>query len=343
MSNHFIAPGAVSTPPSDAALWAITQGALHLPALVAATRLGFFEALAERAMTPERLASRLGVTPRAAQTLLAWLTTLGFITLDQQGAALTPLARTYLLPSSPFFWGGMLRRLSSLSLDAEALERACKAGPTVYGDADLWQVHEREPELAEQFAEAAHARAIYAATELARLPLFSSIRRLLDVAGGQGTYAVALAEANPSLQVTLLDLAPVCALATRYIAKAGLTQRVDVQPLNIFESAWPAPVDAVWLSDVLHDWSPASCARLLRRAYECLTPGGSLLLNEVLLDDAGGGPLAATSYGLAMILSTREGRQYSFRELAEQLTAAGFEKPTVVGKAGVHTLLRASR
>jgi acetylserotonin N-methyltransferase len=329
---------------SDRSLWAITQAALELPALVAAVRLGLFEALEKGPASVAELALKLDACPRATGTLVRFLASVGLIELHRDQAALTPVAALHLLQSSPSYWGGMFDRLSTLPLTTDALVRASRSGTSViYGAANIWQEHERDQERARAFAEGAHCRAAYAAERIARLGLFESTATLLDVAGGKGTYSVAFCRSNPKLRARLLELGPASILAKRFVESAALAERIEIQTGDIFGARWPHGFDTVWLSDIFHDWSASQCADLASRAFDSLDSGGRILVNEVLLRDDRGGPRAATSYELAILLSTEAGRQYTFRELRTLLGDAGFSRPRIVARAGVYSVISATK
>ncbi len=51
------------------------------------------------------------------------------------------------------------------------------------------------------------------------------MNKLLDVGGGSGCYAIAIANANSDMQATIMELKPVCAVTEDYITKAGVSDR----------------------------------------------------------------------------------------------------------------------
>jgi hypothetical protein len=119
--------------------------------------------------------------------------------------------------------------------------------------------------------------------------------------------------------------------------------RVRTLAANMFEGRWPEQQDAVWLSDIFRDWPEPVCAELARRAIESPRPGGRVLVNEVLLEEGRAGPLAATAYELALLLSTSAGRQYTLAELGASLQGAGFVGVEPVARAGVFSVVAGRR
>jgi acetylserotonin N-methyltransferase len=273
-----------------------------------------------------------------------FLASVRLVELRRDLVSLTPAATRHLLQRSPAYWGGMFERLSALPLSADALMDASRSGKSaIYGTAELWQEHARKPELARAFAEAAHCRASHAAERLAAGDLFEKTTSLLDVGAGKGTYAVAFCKTRPALRATLLEMGPACELATAYVRAEGLAERITIQRCDIFGEPWPGGFDAVWLSDIFHDWSVSECAELARRAFDSLNPGGRILVNEVLLREDRTGPRSATSYELAILLSTNGGRQYTSGDLRELLGKAGFARPRLATRAGVYSVVTATK
>src|SRR5262249_7614667 len=151
---------------------------------------------------------------------------------------------------------------------------------------------------------------------VARSGPFAQAQHVLDVAGGSGAFSIALAVHHPALRCTVLDLPMMCELVREQATSAGVGERVGTHEADMFKDAWPTGHDAIFLSNVLHDWSPPTCAWLLRRAFDALPRGGRVHVHEMLLDDDGAGPLVAASFSLTMYLTT-QGQQLTFGELSQ--------------------------
>ena len=81
----------------------IPLGLLLARSVLEAAKAGVFEALAASPLGPPDLAARCQIDDAAAGKLLGALATSGYLTYDPSGGryALTPMARKWLLPSSP--------------------------------------------------------------------------------------------------------------------------------------------------------------------------------------------------------------------------------------------------
>ena len=62
--------------------------------------------------------------------------------------------------------------------------------------------------------------------------------RLLDLAGGPGTYAIAFAKANPQLNAVVFDLGHTIKLTQEFIKAAGMEDRVTTQAGNCLEDTF---------------------------------------------------------------------------------------------------------
>jgi O-methyltransferase domain len=68
---------------------------------------------------------------------------------------------------------------------------------------------------------------------LARSHDFSNFRSLVDVGGGSGGLAIAMAETWPNLAITIADLPAITPVAQRYVDQAGFATRIKVCPTNV--------------------------------------------------------------------------------------------------------------
>ncbi|WP_035792321.1 methyltransferase [Kitasatospora mediocidica] len=324
----------------DTLLLELRHGRHVLPMTQLAMDLGLFDLLAARPADAAQVADHLGTTPRAAEAMLAVEAALGLLRADHDGRfTLTDVAATYLLRSSEFYRGRFLRPDDP---GLTALRQASSPGDgaitPLAGDVSLLPDEE-----VRDFTERMAAFARPAAAALAAHPSLAGARRFLDVAGGSGSLAMAVAREHPGIECVVLDRGPVCRLAAERIAAEGLDGRVFTADQDMLgEEPWPADQDAVLFASVWHNWDPATCEELARRAYAALRPGGSVLVHELPLDARKDGPLAAACLSVTMLLSHR-GKQYTREEMAAVLTAAGFVDVTVQQSFGLYAVVAGRR
>ncbi len=114
----------------------------------------------------------------------------------------------------------------------------------------------------------------------------SGARRVLDVGGNTGRFAIALLGTLPHVSVTLLDHPGQLAEATRNLTAAGFAERSACVPMDLLDHSqlFPTGQDAVWMSQFLDCFGPSDVVSLLRRARAALAPGGSVWVLEVCPD-----------------------------------------------------------
>ena len=183
-----------------------------------------------------------------------------------------------------------------------------------------------------------NSHSVPAAIGAARNADWSGVNSVLDVGGGSGCFAIALAQAHPNMRCTVMELPTMCDLARTYIAQAGVADRVDTTSVDMFRAAWPTGYDAIFMSNIFHDWDLEINARLAASAFAALPSGGRICLHEMLVNDEGSGPLATAAFSMMMLMGTK-GRQYSLAELAGILETAGFTDVTARDTYGHYSLV----
>jgi hypothetical protein len=319
----------------DRAIWDIWLSMHNLPAMAVADELGVYGALDSTPTSAADLAERLGLNRRGMDVLLGMLAALGLVSLRDGRYELAAVARTYLLPSSVYYWGPLLRALGVVAQPHAALVGALRAPnevgtsvqltpATITGDpVEGWQSGQIDRAQAEAVTQIMHCHSLPASVAAARSGTLQGVSRLLDVGGGSGCFSIAIAQHFPSVRCTVMELAAVCDVAKRYIADGGVTKRVDTVAVDMFREAWPRGYDGMFFSNIFHDWDAETDRFLAERAYDALPHGGRILLHEMLLAEDGSGPVTTASFSMLMLLGTK-GRQYTFGQLRHILASAGF-------------------
>jgi demethylspheroidene O-methyltransferase len=153
---------------------------------------------------------------------------------------------------------------------------------------------------------------------------FSSHRQMLDLGGGMGAFACAVARQHPALKITVFDLPAVSRLADRAVAQQGLSGQVRCVGGDFFSDEVPEGADLVSLVRVLYDHPDAFVLRLLERAYGLLRPvGGRLLIAEPMALGREEAAMSDAYFGL-YLCAMGGGRARSPAELEALLKRAGF-------------------
>lgn len=302
-------------------LYALQDGAMRAQALAFCLRSGLFERLAKGPAT----AQELGLAPRVAPTLLAFLASQGLAERDARGRfCATPATEQFLVRSSPRFAGGRSLLFQGFHERIGRLGEALASGKPLADAGQAAMFGDFDEEDQRWFAEGMLANAIAGAKHLLGEVDFAPFRRLLDVGGSSGGYTLALLEAHPSLKATIFDLPEVRALAEERIAERGLGERCRFVAGSFFDDPLPQGHDLLLLANILHDWETAECRRILATCHDAIDPGGTIVVVEPMLAEDLSGPDHASVSGLTMALLGGENRTQS--RIGELLEGAGFDE-----------------
>jgi acetylserotonin N-methyltransferase len=321
-------------------MWEVWLSAFHAPALAIADELGVFARLNEQPSTVGELARALKIELRAAEALTGLMSALGFLVQVEECFHLTEIAHHYLLPESPFYWGGFLKRIREIPLDCSKFIAQLRrdGGAREARVSDLWQAPKPSVEQLRDFTHAMHAHSFALATRVAPALPIQCVGRLLDVAGGSGSFSIALARRHPMLQCTVLDLPAVCDVTSEYIRQHQVVSQVQTLAADMFVDTWPAGFDCLFFSDVLHDWDDDRCRLLAERAFASLPSGGRIWIHEMLLAATKDAPPSAAAYSLVMVLVT-QGRQRTAAEIRGILEAVGFGRIGTIPTSGGYAVI----
>ena len=303
-------------------IYALQDGAMRAQTLAFCLRSGLFERLAIGPSAPEDL----GLAPRVAPALLAFLASQGLAQRDEQGRfRATPATEHFLVRSSPRFAGGRSLLFQGFHEQIGRLGEALANGEPVAdaGQAEMFGGFDEEDQR--WFADGMLANATAGAEHLRCEVDFSAFRRLLDVGGNSGGYTLSLLEAHPSLEATIFDLLAVRPLAEKRIAERELGERCRFVEGSFFDDPLPKGHDVLLLANILHDWETPECRRILAACHDAIEPGGTIVVVEPMLAEDLTGPDHASVSGLTMALLGGENRTQP--RIAELLTEAGFEQP----------------
>lgn len=319
----------------------------QFPMLTAADELDLFTLLDKKPATIEEIGAKLSLSFRAAEALASTLASLGLLARNQGAYHLTDVSRNYLVPSKPFYWGHMFRLVREVTISHETVLRALtKDTPADSADgkplSEEWEAVDMRADRAIALTRGMHSHSFSSAVALARHADLSGVKSFLDVAGGSGCFCIALALRYPAMRLTLAELPAVCKVARSYITEYGMADRVNIVELDMFHGAFPAGHDAIFFSNIFHDWPEALRDHLMRKTFEALPSGGRILIYEMLLGDAQDGPVTAALFTASMVFCT-EGKQFTAAELDKKLRSFGFEDVTVTPGYAGYSLVSAIR
>ncbi len=155
---------------------------------------------------------------------------------------------------------------------------------------------------------------------------FSSSRSLIDVAGGTGGVAIAIAQACPQLRATVVDLPSVTPITQRLVQEAGVADRVEVLAADVVNGTLAGSFDVAVMSGFIPAISRDQAQRALKNVSQVMEPDGTIYLNDNgTLDDSRLAPPETVRHNLWYINVFDEGQARTEQERREWLVGAGFE------------------
>jgi len=288
-------------------------------ALHAGVKLDLFTPLAEQQLSATELAGRLKCDSRGLRMLLNALAALELLEKKGESYGATPFSAKYLSRTSPDYLGYIILHHYHLISAWAYLDEAVASGAPLRERIS----HFSDEASRENFEMGMFNLAMQIAPRVVPKIDLSGRRRLLDLGGGPGTYAIHFCRHNPGLSAVVYDLPTTRSFAEETIARFGLAGRISFQAGDFDLEEVPGRFDVAWLSHILHAEGAAGCAQILKKALAALEPGGLIIIQEFILDDSQDGPLFPALFSLNMLLGTPEGQSYSQGELFAMLAAAG--------------------
>ncbi len=289
--------------------------------LLTAYELGVFTALGDAWRPSAEVATDLGTDARATDRLMNALVAMGLLEKRDGRFANGASAAKLLVRGGSDYMSGLMHsahmwtRWSTLT---EAVRRGTPVAPA----------QPRGEEWGEAFMAAMHWRGVQQAPEVAKAIGLDGVSRVLDVAGGTGVFSMAFARARAGLRAVVFDLPAIVPITRRYVADAGLSDRVTATPGDLTTDDFPGDFDLVFLSAIAHSFGPEENRRLVAKAARALAPGGRVVVQEFVIDEDRRGPLQPALFALNMLVGTRAGDTYAESEIRGWLTAAGLASVT---------------
>lgn len=195
--------------------------------------LGFVERLAGSTMLETRYRATEPLAPAAAQVFAA-----DSIERDRHAQP----------------WGALQGRLTEV----------LRGAPGIPAEDFAWPPQTKEQSA--RFAKSMAAGIPPIAESFRRAPLFEGATRLLDVGGGNGTLARALAESDPRLSVDVFELPELQPLCAEIFRESPAEARLGFRSGDAIAGALPDGYDAIAFVRILHDWPDEVARELLAKA-----------------------------------------------------------------------------
>lgn len=289
-------------------------------AMLAGLQMEVFTHLQEGAKSSSALADTLGVKKYKLEVLLYALVGSELLTVDDKGFANTPETGHFFVKGRPDYIGGMHELLTELWGSAFKTSETLRKGAP-QAKIDFSKVSEEE---LGGFLRGLHGNAMAQGRMLARKYGMDNYQHLADIAGGSGGMALGAVRECPGLRATVVDLPNVIPHTRRFIAEAGLEERVNVESSDVVAAPPECEMDLAVLRNFIQVISREDAAKALKNIGQRVKAGGRLLVVGFMVDDSRITPLSAMGINLAFLNLYEEGEAYTEAEYRQWLGEAGF-------------------
>jgi SAM-dependent methyltransferase len=149
-------------------------------------------------------------------------------------------------------------------------------------------------------------------------------RRMVDVAGGHGAFAMAMCRRHPNLHATVLDLPPSAAVGRKIVAEQGFEDRISFHEGDIFELGLGDELDVVSVFNLIHHLSEQRNRELCRMARDALRPGGCLVIGDSARPEPGEEVSEHGAISSLLFYAWSHSRNFAPSEIRAWMAEAGF-------------------
>lgn len=269
--NLALRMGKVPTPVLD-----VLFGPLKARVVMAGVKLGLIDALASAPSSAAQLSSSLKLDAECVEMLLRVLVHCEYVEWDGALFSLSKLARRTLAPGAPMDLRGYVEWNYTQWEILGGLDDLIRSGRGIdlhetLRDPHAWNLYQRG------MLENARDHAGLLADKV-RVP--AGAKSLIDLGGSHGLLGAAICRKHPPMRSTVFDLQLALASARERAQAEGFADIVTHVAADILKDDLGSGHDVALLANILHHFTPAENASLLKKVREVLHPGGTVAIWE---------------------------------------------------------------
>lgn len=235
----------------------------------------------------------------------------------------------------------------------EALQNGQPVGLKVFGNwATIYEGLSQLPEITqEKWFAFDHYYSDRSFADALKIVFEKPVKKLLDVGGNTGRWALQCVGYNTEVQVTIMDLPQQLALMQEAVKGKLGAERIHRHGVNLLDHKVPFPTgfDAIWMSQFLDCFSPDEVTSILKRAAASMTENTELYILEAYWDRQ---PHETGAYCLNQIsvyftaMANGNSKMYYSEDMMRCVSDAGLKIVQVydqLGSGESHTIFRCKK
>lgn len=311
--------------------------------LEAALKNKVFDTLEAGPKTVSDVAAASGASERGLRSIMDALVGVDLLKKNGDKYELTPESATFLVSTKPTFMGGMAAHTSEqLMRPWMQLNEVVKTGKP----ASSVNREDGGEAFFQQLVSNIFSMSYAPATALAKHLNFGESGppvRVLDLGAGSGVWSIALAQSSPRVKVTAVDWPGVLPITQKHADRFGVGDRYTMVPGDLGTVDFGSGHNVITIGHILHSEGVARSKKLLKKCFDALAPGGTIAIQEFLVNADRTGPVMPLIFAVNMVVNTDDGDTWSFEEIAGWLKEAGFVNPRQLDSPGPSPLILATK
>ncbi|MGE5268881.1 MAG: methyltransferase [Thiohalocapsa sp.] len=299
----------------------IAMGFMAAKHLFVASAIGLFEKLAPGPATADELAERCGIPRRTMAISIDAMVSLGLLERDGERYRNSPAAAAFLAGGAGHDLRPMLRFWDRISYPT--WQRLADAVRTGAGQRQFAGFSDEEQQI---FSAGVESFSAGMAAGLAAGYDFSRHRRVLDVAGGTGSFLIPILRRYPDLQGTLFELPGACGVARERLAGEPEGARIAIVAGDLLRDPLPDGHDVMIVANTVHVLSAAHNIEMLRKMRAHAAAGTRGLLVDLWMDAAHREPPPVPLISGEFLMISGEGQAYGEDDAEAWLQQTGWRK-----------------
>jgi ubiquinone/menaquinone biosynthesis C-methylase UbiE len=222
-----------------------------------------------------------------------------------------PVSNRYLVKGARFYQGDIIKHASTMWQNFSALDDVVRTGRPARRGFDH-----------ESFIMGMHNLTVLRTESLAKALGLKGIKTMLDLGGGPGTNAMAMAKKG--VKSTVFDLPETIKIAKKLARRDGV-KGIRFIAGDFHVDSIGSGYDLILLSQIFHAFSAEENIALLRKCNTAMNFGGKVVVQEFPINDNRTSPPHSALFSVNMLVGTERGRCYSPKEIKRWLAGTGFK------------------
>ncbi len=172
---------------------------------------------------------------------------------------------------------------------------------------------------------------------------------IVDIGTNMGKFAILVAQSNPKIKITMVDLPDQLEIAKQNVETAGFSDRISATAMNVLDTKleFPQGLDVYWMSQFASCFGSDELVSIFRRIGDAMSSQSRLFIMETCWDrqkhEAAAFSLVNTSPYFACIANGNS-KMYHSEELLSCVAAAGLEVVEITDDLSIcHSLFECCR